>query len=95
MSNEEWGGKTGQQCLVICDSVTEVLNPKQNVTNIPIKYLCLHITFSWKTDTALFTDFHAIFYGNLKLQTNSSIAGNIAINCIKFPSEWQTYILPN
>jgi hypothetical protein len=95
MSNEEWEGKPGQECLVICESVTEVLNPKQNIKNIPIKCLCLHIIFSWKTDTALFSNFHAIFHGNLKLQTNSSIGGNIAINYIKLPSEWQTYILPN
>jgi hypothetical protein len=68
MSNEEWGGATGQRCLAICKYVTEVLNPKQNVTNIPIKCLCSHIIFFWKTDTVLFTNFHAIFYGNLKLQ---------------------------
>lgn len=68
MSNEERGGKTGQQCLAICGSVTEVLNPKQNVTNIPITCLCLHIIFSWRTDTALFTNLHAIFYGNFELQ---------------------------
>jgi hypothetical protein len=91
MSNEEWEGKPEQHCLVICETVTEVLNPKQNVTNIPIKYLCFHIIFSWKTDTNI----HAIFYGYLKLQTNSSIAGNIAINYIKLPSKWQTYILSN
>jgi hypothetical protein len=46
MSNEEWDGKPEQQCSVICETVTEVLNPKQNVTNILIKYLCFHIIFS-------------------------------------------------
>ena len=68
MSNEEWGSKTGQQCLSVCGTITEVLNPKQNVTNISIKCLCLHIIFSWRSDTALFIDFIAIFYGNLKFK---------------------------
>lgn len=46
MSNKEWEYKPGQQCLVICESVTEVLNPPKKRSQIFLQNVCVYILYS-------------------------------------------------